>query len=220
MPLEPRSFTHSWPYSNRVRVGASIVAGIIGGLIGPALHFPALAPLVGWDVTAAAYILWVAFTVFRLNEHDTSVLAEREDPDRLTADVILLLASIASLGAVGMTLIQAGHAEGVEKTVLVVTGVVSVILSWLLVHTVYTLRYARLYFEGVDGGIDFNSDQKPSYLDFAYLAFTIGMTFQVSDTNITDRRIRRAVLRHALISYLFGTVIVATTINLIAGLSK
>jgi uncharacterized membrane protein len=218
MPQRPR--TQSWPYSNRVRAGVSVAAGILGGLLAPALHFPALAPLVGWDVTAAVYVLWVAVTVFRLDDEDTSALAESEDPDRLTADAILLLASIASLGAVGMTLIQAGQAEGTEKTILIVTGVVSVILSWLLVHTVFTLRYAGLYFDECDGGIDFNEPGKPSYVDFAYLAFTVGMTFQVSDTNITDRRIRRAVLHHALLSYLFGTVIVATTINLIAGLSK
>lgn len=215
-----RPLTQTWPYSNRVRVGASIMAGILGGIVASALHFPALAPLVGWDVTAAVYIAWVAFTIFRLDEEDTSILAESEDPDQFTADALFLFASIASLGAVGMTLIQAGQAEGTEKRILVVTGVVSVVLSWLLVHTVYTLRYAGLYYDDCDGGIDFNDGQKPSYVDFAYLAFTVGMTFQVSDTNIGDRRIRRAVLRHALLSYLFGTVIVATTINLIAGLSK
>lgn len=215
-----RTVTERWPYSNRIRVGVSIVAGIAGALIGPALHFPALSPLVGWDVTAAVYVFWVVATVFRLNEKDTSELASSEDPDRFTGDALLLLTSIASLVAVGMTLLQAGSAEGAEKRTLVVTGVVSVILSWLLVHTVFTLRYAGLYYDDCDGGIDFNEDGKPSYVDFAYLAFTVGMTFQVSDTNISDRRIRRAVLRHALLSYLFGTVIVATTINLVAGLSK
>jgi uncharacterized membrane protein len=89
-----------------------------------------------------------------------------------------------------------------------------------VVHTIFTLRYARLYYTGRDEGVDFNQDDPPSYADFAYLAFTVGMTFQVSDTQITHHAMRAAILRHALLSYLFGTVIVATTINLVAGLGK
>jgi uncharacterized membrane protein len=91
-------------------------------------------------------------------------------------------------------------------------------LSWLLVHTVYTLRYAMLYYAGRDGGIDFNQTTSPRYSDFAYLAFTLGMTFQVSDTDLKTPAIRATALRHALLSYLFGAVIVATMINLVAGL--
>jgi uncharacterized membrane protein len=81
------------------------------------------------------------------------------------------------------------------------------------------LRYARLYYTEPIGGVDFNADDKPSYTDFAYLAFTIGMTFQVSDTALSSRAIRSAALRHALLSYLFGTVILATTVNFVAGLA-
>jgi uncharacterized membrane protein len=96
----------------------------------------------------------------------------------------------------------------------------SVVLSWAVVHTIFTLRYARLYYVGTDGGIDFNQDQPPRYTDFAYLAFTLGMTFQVSDTDLKTSTIRATALRHALLSYLFGAVIIAVTINLVAGLSK
>jgi uncharacterized membrane protein len=92
-----------------------------------------------------------------------------------------------------------------------------VILSWATVHTVFTLRYARLYY-AAGGGIDFNGDRAPTYTDFAYLAFTIGMTYQVSDTSIASKAIRRTALRHAYMSYLFGTVVVAMTINVVAGL--
>lgn len=91
-------------------------------------------------------------------------------------------------------------------------------LSWAVVHTTFVLRYTRLYYTGQDGGVDFNQPEPPAYLDFAYRAFTIGMTFQVSDTTIQAGAIRRTVLRHALLSYLFGTVIIATSINLVAGL--
>jgi uncharacterized membrane protein len=94
--------------------------------------------------------------------------------------------------------------------------VLAIVGAWTIVSTHFTFRYASLYYDGVDGGIDFNTEALPDYLDFAYLAFTVGMTYQVSDTDITDRKIRRAITRHALLSYLFGTCIVATTINVVA----
>ena len=87
-------------------------------------------------------------------------------------------------------------------------------------HTVYTLQYARLYYSDEPGGIDFNQAAPPRYADFAYLSLTMGMTFQVSDTDLQTSTIRATALRQALLSYLFGVVIVATTINLIASLGS
>jgi uncharacterized membrane protein len=95
-----------------------------------------------------------------------------------------------------------------------------VFVSWTLVHTVFTLKYARLYYSGQVGGIDFNQDDAPQYSDFAYLAFTIGMTFQVSDTNIESKQIRRTALRRAWFSFPLGAVIIAASINLVSGLAK
>jgi uncharacterized membrane protein len=85
------------------------------------------------------------------------------------------------------------------------------------VHAVFTLRYARLYYSG-GGGIAYHNNEAPDYGDFAYVALTIGMTFQVSDTDLTSRQIRRSAIRHALLSYLFGVVIVAMVINVVASL--
>jgi uncharacterized membrane protein len=93
-----------------------------------------------------------------------------------------------------------------------------VALSWIAVNTVFALRYAHLYYGDVPGGISFNDEDPPTYVEFAYLAFTIGMTYQVSDTAVTARPIRRSVLRHALLSYLFGVFVLAVTINFVAGL--
>ena len=98
-------------------------------------------------------------------------------------------------------------------------AVAAVVLAWLTVHTVFTLRYARLYFQA-HGGIDFHHADRPDYRDFAYVAFTVGMTYQVSDTDLTTKTVRRAALGHALLSFLFGTAIVAMTINVVAGLVK
>jgi uncharacterized membrane protein len=142
-----------------------------------------------------------------------------EDPGRATVDLLVVLAALASLGAVSALLAVGGSGSG-NKTVDAAASVGSVAPAWAAVHTVFTTRYAALYYGGADGGIDFNEDDPPSYGDFAYLSFTIGMTFQVSDTDLKTKPIRRTALRHGLLSYLFGTVIIATMINLVAGLGK
>jgi len=125
---------------------------------------------------------------------------------------------LASLVAVGVVLVAAGSAHSTKRGLLAGLAVASVALSWLLVHTLFTLRYARLYQSG-HGGVSFNQESPPCYMDFAYVAFTIGMTFQVSDTDIKSTTIRAAALQHALLSYLFGAVILATTVNFIVSLS-
>ena len=94
------------------------------------------------------------------------------------------------------------------------------IVSWTLVHTLFTLRYADLYYGGEPGGIDFNCDTPPDFRDFAYVSFTVGMTYQIADTSVTDNRLRRVVLVHSLLSYLFGAVIIGLAINLLAGLVR
>jgi len=117
-------------------------------------------------------------------------------------------------------LVQAAVASGIERALIAGLAIGSVALSWILLHTLFALRYARLYYREPAGGIDFNQDEKPRYTDFAYLAFTLGMTYQVSDTDVTDHRIRATVLGHSLLSFVFGAFILATTINLIAGLGR
>ena len=144
--------------------------------------------------------------------------AVREDPSRAVADSVVLVAAIANLAAVGLILVKAANATGGMKAYLLTIGVVSVVLAWGVVHTIFTLRYARIYYSDPDGGVDFNEKTAPDYADFAYLAFTIGMTFQVSDTDLTSKAVRRTALRQALISYLFGAVIIGLIINVVASL--
>ena len=126
-------------------------------------------------------------------------------------------ASLISLVGVGVTLARASTESGASKIVLSVAAILTVMASWALVHTVFALRYAHAYYGDPEGGIDFSWDETPDYHDFAYLAFTIGMTFQISDTDLTSNALRRLALRHALLSYLFGAVILAMTINVAAG---
>jgi uncharacterized membrane protein len=117
-------------------------------------------------------------------------------------------------------LIKASQSSGSSQVWLAGLAVISVALSWLVVHTLFTLRYALLYYGGTPGGIDFNQSELPRYSDFAYLAMSIGMTYQVSDTDLTTHPMRATALRHALLSFLFGSVILGTTINFIVSLSS
>jgi uncharacterized membrane protein len=176
-------------------------------------------PLLTWVAAAATWITLVWLSIAPMDNMLTSRNATREDPHGPAADALLLSASLASLGAVVLGILKAGHSHGFEKVLLLASGIAAIIASWAVVHTVFTLRYAALYYRDPEGGVNFNEDDKPSYIDFAYLAFTIGMTYQVSDTNLTAKAIRHTALRHALMSYLLGTVIIAATINVAAGLA-
>ncbi len=199
-----------------VSAAAGLVAAIAVGTSGAVRY----APAIGWDVAAATFLVWVWCTIWPMDGNRTKQHATQEDPTRAVSEPLLLAAAVVSLAAVGFFLLQASSAKGSTQDLLAGVGVLTVALSWLVVHTVFTLRYARLYYGGVDGGIDFNQTPPPRYGDFAYLAFTIGMTFQVSDTDLKTSAIRATALRQALLSYLFGAVILATTINLVSGLAS
>ena len=177
----------------------------------------AVAALCASDLAALIFIVWVWATVARADATTTARRARSDDASRAAAEAVLLAAGAASLIAVAFTLVQAGDAHGAARGFLTALAIVSVALAWTSIHTVFVLRYARLYYSPPDGGIDFHGET-PDYLDFAYLALTVGMCFQVSDTDITGKRVRRTALHHALLSYIFGTVIVAVTVNLVATL--
>jgi len=177
-----------------------------------------VALIAGWAAACVTYIGWVWLAVGRLDATGTAAHATREDPSRRASELLVLLASVVSLGSIVFLLSAAESTSSGARGALAATTVASVALSWVLIHTLFTLRYASLYYRGDDGGVDFNQAEPPTYGDFAYLAFTIGMTYQVSDTSIRSHRIRMAALRHALLAFPFGAGILAALINLVAGL--
>ena len=146
--------------------------------------------------------------------------ATLEDNTRPGSELLLLGAGVASLVGVGFAFLKAEKGGGSLQVLLEAMGITTIVLSWLIVHTTFALRYAHLYYTDAAGGIDFKQgrDYEPDYRDFAYTAFTVGMTYQVSDTDITKREIRHTVLRHALLSFVFGAVIIGATVNIVAGL--
>ena len=204
--------------TTRVRVATMVVLGIVAGVVTGLTAGLVFAPLVGWDVAALTFLISVWAAIGRMSGPQTGDHATRENPGRAAGELIVVLASVASLGAVGVVVARANSEGGTSSDLLAVLAVASVTLSWFTIHTLFTLRYAELYYANGSPAVDFKQKQPPRYADFAYLAFTVGMTFQVSDTDLMSTRIRAATLRHALLSYLFGAVILASMINLIVGL--
>ena len=199
-----------------VAAAAGVCAGVLVGL--PSSW--QIGTLAGWDLAAGVYVAWTWATIWHRDPAATARLALREDPGRAVADALLLVASMASVLAVVLAIAAGRDAGPGERDLRAGLAVASVALSWTAVQTLFTLHYARLYYSHPAGGIDFNQEAPPRYADFAYLAFTVGMTFQVSDTTLHSSALRAATLRQALLSYLVGAVILATTINLVAGLLR
>ena len=189
--------------------------GLAATAIATSIGFRWFSLLIGWDALALTYTVWTWSVIWRYDASQTASHAEYEEPGRQAVFALILSGALASLVGVGVLLAKArpDHFASVAPSV----GVASVVISWVAVHTLYALTYARLYFaEKPVGGIDFNSTSPPRYSDFAYVAYTVGMSFAISDTNLTSSRMRAAALKHALLSYLFGSVIVASVVNLIA----
>lgn len=199
-----------------IALACGVVAAVVVGL----LYRFSIAPLTGFDVAALIYLLAVWLRIWSLDAEETAAHAAREDPTRATADLVLLAASVVSLAAVVVLLLRSHSSGGTVQSVEVGIAAVSVVMAWLVVHTLFTLKYARLYYRPGDNeqGVDFENAVRPPYTDFAYLSFTIGMTFQVSDTDLQSAEFRALALRHALLSYLFGAIILASMINLVASL--
>jgi uncharacterized membrane protein len=196
-----------------------LVVGAAGTVVTGVLGAWGYALVVGWSAAALTFCSLIWVSTHSRDADQTADMATRDDPSPTATDILVLLANAASLVAVAYLLVQANSSHGVRQALLAALSVVSVAISWALIHTLFMLRYAVLYYSGSVGGIDFNQEDKPRFTDFAYLAFTIGMTYQVSDTNLQNAQVRAAAFRHGLLSFIFGTMILATMINLVAGLS-
>jgi uncharacterized membrane protein len=207
-------------HNTRLRVGAMLLVGVVVGVVAALTVGGQYALTAGWASACALYVAWAWIVVLPMDAARARVYATREDPNRAVSETLILVASIASLIAVLLLLTSAKDAQGAAKVLIPILGLLSVALSWFLVHTLFMLRYARLYYTDKAGGIDFNEDEPPNYLDFAYVSFTLGMTYQVSDTDLKTRAIRFTALRQGLLSYLFGAVILASTVNIVASLAS
>ncbi|WP_426519146.1 DUF1345 domain-containing protein [Diaminobutyricibacter sp. McL0618] len=217
--MTPASEFGHW-HDTRLRLLLMAVVGVAVGIIVSVTVGAEYGITSGWAAACVVYISSAWISVARLDDKQAERYATREDPNRAVAEVLILIAGVGSIVAVILLLGGAKNAPGAAKAIIPILGLLSVALSWFLIHTLFTLRYASLYYSGTNGGIDFNEDEPPNYLDFAYVSFTLGMTYQVSDTDLKTRAIRATALRQGLLSYLFGAVILASAVNLVAGLAQ
>ncbi|WP_149537753.1 DUF1345 domain-containing protein [Siccirubricoccus phaeus] len=202
-------------HHRKVLVSCAGLAALCGLVLWAAALLPVPeAMLAGWCLGVA---VWILATV-QLMRHSTPEMLRRRAEELDEGEGMVLAASLAaalaSLVAVAWHLAAGSDAASSRD---VATGLFVIGLSWVFVHLVFTVRYAHEYWQ-VSGGLEFPGGEAPSFSDFLYFAFTIGMTFQTSDVQICSQLMRQLALAHALVSFLFNMVILATAINLAAGL--
>jgi uncharacterized membrane protein len=181
--------------------------------------------MIGWDFLGITYISISVITLFNTQSKRIRAIAQKQDRGHQILFILLLLASFSCMLLIAL-LIKTNRIWVLNKDLLTLIYLSGVIVCWLMLHIIFTFRYAHMFY-GNDkdnksthrGGLGFPGNLEPDYLDFAYFSFVIGMTFQVSDVTILDRVIRRTVLFHALIAFVFNTVIIALSVNAIMNAS-
>ena len=204
----------------RPKLVISIVLGAAVMLITPSDWEFVTRILLGWDAGVALYVGIVAWIIVRLQSPaETDHIrahAEKEDEGKVAVLVLTVIATLASLAAIILLL---GQGDGPNSPPQLIFASATVLLSWAFVHLIFATHYAHeFYSEGpAASGLKFPASNKPDYLDFIYFSFVIGMTFQVSDVAVTSRPIRRTVLAHAIVAFLFNVALLAIVINIAAG---
>lgn len=179
-----------------------------------------------WGAFALSYVVISWIVIISREITGIKKIAAKEDGSRLFVLLFTIITSFAAMVAVMLLVVSADKNSG-HAAIRVIVSFLTVLISWALVHTILTFHYAHLFYGDDEKnrtksgrGLDFPGNEEPDYRDFAYFSFVIGMTFQVSDVEVTGRTMRRVVLLHGLISFLLNTFVVALTVNFIAGLSK
>jgi uncharacterized membrane protein len=195
-------------------VGAAILGAAIG-LVGGVLTDALLGVLAGIAAAATIFVVAGWVVLWPMDAAATRGTVQREDFRPAAMEIIIVAAALGGLVGIVVLLLLSGSGSGRAAAATAPGGVFMV---WAGLHLMYATRYAHLYYGDTVGGIDFNSDDPPTYRDFLYFSYNLGMTYQVSDTSVSNAAIRAVALRHCLLSYVFGTVILATTINLVVGI--
>jgi len=204
------------------RIALAALLGVLVTLLLATRHSWTVASISGWDAGGLLLVALAWITIYTADAAETGRRAAADDPGRTLVYTVVLLTSATSLGAAVFLQRQASAIAPRSEALLAALCIGTVALSWSLTHTAFTLHYAHLYYreddEGI-GGVEFPGGAMPTYMDFAYFAFTVGMCFQVSDVQITSHQIRRAVLLHATMSFLYNTAILAFVLNLVFNLA-
>lgn len=202
------------PTAAGTRMAGSLVVGVVLGVGTGLTGTWLLGLLVGLACGHAVFVLWGWVVVWPLDPPATRRHARREDLSPAAEEAMVLIASVGGLLAIGVLLVLDRSSSAGLAAAVALAGVFA---TWGSLHLMYAARYAVLYYDDENRkGIDFNQHEPPAFRDFLYFSYNLGMTYQVSDTSVSDSRIRSVALRHCLLSYVFGAVILASTINLVA----
>lgn len=205
------------PLAARTRLTWAGIAGIAVGVLGTFFFATPLAILLGVTALHLAFVIpgWVV--LWRMDAATTQANARREDFRPAIEELVVVAISLCGFFGIAMLIVSGG--SGTERLTAAV-ALCGVFSAWASLHLMYASRYAYVYYvTGRGAGIDFNSKDAPAYRDFLYFSYNLGMTYQVSDTAVSSSTIRAVVLRHTLLSYVFGAVVLASTINLVAGVA-
>jgi uncharacterized membrane protein len=202
------------------RLGLSIAGGGLTGALLSRWGVPHLGVVAGWNAGALIYTAMGWGHILAADAARTKRHAAAEDPGRTLVSVVVLAASLFSLFATLVVLRDVRHTSPRAGDLVIGLCLLAIALTWVVTHTSYSLRYAHLHYrdERQGLGLEFPGKAAPCYFDFAYFSFTIGMCFQVSDVGVSSPTIRRAVLGHALLSFIYNTTIVALSLNLVFAL--
>jgi uncharacterized membrane protein len=212
---ESTAISHHW------RLLGALAAGVFGWFAARHLNAPVSSHiLIGWDVCALTYVTTTWHLFLTANEAEVRRRAAAEDEKPSLILLIVLAAILSSLAAVVAAMLNARAAGPDTKVVTAVCAGITLVLSWVVLHSVFTLHYAHRHFGDGTGepGFLFPGEPASTYLDFAYLAFSIGATFQVSDNNVLTSKLRNLVTAQAVCAYFYNTAVLALGINIIAGL--
>ena len=197
---------------------------VLAAVVGLSLRTHALwtASLATYDTFAFAILGLIWVTVTLTPQDEIRAVAQRQDVGRTVIFIFVIIVACAALFAVAF-LIRSGKPEEQHLSIHLLLALATIVLSWLLMHAVFGLRYAHRFYDdsAIDaekhaGGLQFPEEDLPDYRDFAYFSFVIGMTCQVSDVDVTSREMRRLALLHGILSFGFNTVILALTINTVS----
>jgi uncharacterized membrane protein len=206
----------------RLLIGA--LAGLAVWPLLPAALAGTTRGLLAWDAGVLVFLALAAHLFATAPPDRMPARAEAQEEGEWTIFWLTLAVVIVSFVAVSSEFSAIRQASGAASGVRVALVAVTLFISWLMTHVTFAFRYAHEFYAddlggpGVDRGLEFPGETQPDYLDFLYFSLVLGMTFQVSDVQITSRKLRRVATLHGLLSFLFNTVIVALTVNIAAGL--
>jgi len=220
--------THWWQRLRRPRLTSGLVTGL--GVFALLLLFSdvdwRLRFIAAWDIGVTFTIVLLFFALRRASASAMKQNAIRQDAGKWAVLAFTMLAATASLVVITLEMPLVKSAHGIDQLWRVLLVIYTLVLSWAFMHTIFALHYAHDYYMGVDvtkhksnvgtSRLIFPGEQLPRYGDFLYFSFTIGMTFQVSDVQITDAEVRRVALGHGIAAFFYTTGILALSINLVA----